>query len=249
MKTALYFLSSKISLVFLRREVALLIEVGDNLSNSLLDGHLVVLDVDLRVQGRLVGSADTGEFLDDALARLLVQALGVARLSDLDGDVDEDFDKGQAGGLAGGGRLVQPARRVPISPVRRDEGGDGDAGAVGEQLGHLGDAPDVLVAVLLAEAQVLVQPEPDVVAVQPVRGHAALAQQLVLQLDRDGRLARRREAGQPDGEALLPAEAGALRAGDSGGMVGDVSRTKDEKKESISWFVGTELICVREELK
>ena len=50
---------------------------------------------------------------------------------------------------------------VPPSPlthpsVGRDEAGDADESCVGEQAGHLGYTPDVLLAVLRAEAQVLV---------------------------------------------------------------------------------------------
>jgi hypothetical protein len=47
---------------------------------------------------------------------------------------------------------VQLARSLAVSLVRRDKRRDGDAGAVGEELGYLRNAPDVLVAVFLAEA-------------------------------------------------------------------------------------------------
>ena len=78
---------------------------------------------------------------------------------------------------------------VTVRLVGRDKRGDGDGRAVREQLGHFGYPPDVLVAVFLAESQVLVQPEPDVVAVETVGGDIALAQELVLQFDGDRRLA------------------------------------------------------------
>jgi hypothetical protein len=60
---------------------------------------------------------------------------------------------------------VQLARGVPVLAVGRDEGGNGDGVGVGEELGNFRDAADVLVAVGLAEAEVFVQAEADVVAV------------------------------------------------------------------------------------
>ena len=74
---------------------------------------------------------------------------------------------------------------------------------------YLGDAPDVLVPVLLAEAEVLVQSKAHVVAIETVRSEAQV-QQVLLERSRDGRLSRRRETGEPDGEARLLAECVAL---------------------------------------
>lgn len=84
---------------------------------------------------------------------------------------------------------MQLAGSVTVLAVRRNERGDSDGAAVSEELGHLRNAADVLVAVGFAEAEVLVQAEPDVVAVETVGVHAALAEELVLQLDGDGGLA------------------------------------------------------------
>jgi hypothetical protein len=50
----------------------------------------------------------------------------------------------------------------------------------------------------------------------------------VLELDSDGRLAARRQTGQPDSQAALVTERTALGAGDSRGVEGDV--TAGEKK-------------------
>lgn len=76
---------------------------------------------------------------------------------------------------------------------------------------HLCYPADVLVPVLLCEAQVLVQAEAHVVAVETVRSIAKM-QKVLLERSRDGGLARSRQAGEPDGEALLLAEAIALSA-------------------------------------
>jgi hypothetical protein len=90
-----------------------------------------------------------------------------------------------------------------------------------EGVPYLGDAADVLVAVLLGEAEVLVEAEAHVVAVEPVRGQPDV-QQVLLQGRSDGGLARGREPREPDGEATLAAELVALVARE-GGMPGDVA--------------------------
>lgn len=70
---------------------------------------------------------------------------------------------------------------------------------------------DVLVAALLVESEVLVEPEAHVVAIETVR-RVAEVEQVLLKCRRDGRLAGRGEAGEPDGEAALLAERVALAA-------------------------------------
>ena len=96
-------------------------------------------DDDLGVLGGLVGGADAGELLDLAGAGLLVEALGVALLGDLDGHVDVDLDEGDGvvAGLLRPGRLVQVARQLPVRLEGRDERGQRDGGRVGEELGNL----------------------------------------------------------------------------------------------------------------
>lgn len=74
---------------------------------------------------------------------------------------------------------------------------------------YLSNAPDVLVPVLLAEAEILVQPKAHVVAIETVCSEAQV-QQVLLERSRDGRLSRCRETGEPDGEAGLLAECVAL---------------------------------------
>jgi len=81
-------------------------------------------------------------------------------------------------------------------------------------LTHLCYPPDVLVPVLFAEAEVLVQTEPHVVAVQTVRGQTAL-QKVLLEGDGDCGFPRGGEAGEPDCGALLLAEGVALGAGEA----------------------------------
>jgi hypothetical protein len=121
--------------VHLLQETLLLEVVGDDL-DGLLNTGLLAVNVNLRVLGSLVGSADAGELLDLAGASLLVQTLGVALLSLLDGDVNEDLDEGKSG-LAVLGVVVEVTSDLTVGLVGGDEGGEGDGGAVGEELGDL----------------------------------------------------------------------------------------------------------------
>lgn len=207
---------------YLNADQALLLEVLDNLGDALLHRVLVRVDRYLGLVRGLVRRRDTSKVLDLASPGLLVQTLGVTLLGDLNGDIDVDLDKGQGRIAAGAALLVQVARDLAVGLVRADEAGDGDGAAVGEQLGDLGDAANVLVAVLLGEAEVLVQAEAHVVAVEAVGGHAQV-QEVLLQGGGDGGFARGGEACEPDGEALLFAEGLALGAGE-GGVPGDVAR-------------------------
>src|SRR6478609_3587006 len=67
---------------------------GDN-HHRLLHTRLLAVDMNLRILGRLVRRTDPRELLDLAGLGLFVEALGIALLRLLDGDVDEDFDEGQ----------------------------------------------------------------------------------------------------------------------------------------------------------
>lgn len=182
----------------LRREVPLLIQVLNDLLRSLLDPHLVALDVDFRLQRLLVRRTDTGELLDLTGPRALVQTLRIPLLGHLDGHIDVHLHERETEPLARTalrGRLVKRTSHIPILSVRGDERGDRDGVGVREELGDLRDAADVLVAVRLAEPEVLVQAEADVVAVEAVGGDAAVAEELVLEFDGDGGFARGGEAG------------------------------------------------------
>jgi hypothetical protein len=119
--------------------------------------------------------------------------------------------------------LHEGAHLIAVGAVRGDEGGDRHRAGVGEQLGDLADAADVLGAVLRGEAQVLVEPVADVVAVEDVGAHAALAEPL-LEIDRDGRLARAGKARQPDRAALVAVQLLAVLARHRALVPDDVGR-------------------------
>lgn len=169
-------------------DVALFAEPVCDLRNAFLDGILVSLDCNLGAQRLLVRCRDASEFLDLSSAGLLVKSLGIALLSHLEGHVDKDLDKrdGLIAVLVGLG--VQLARKIAVGAVGRDEGGDGNGGRVGKELGDLANAADVLVAVGLGEAQILVEAEAHVVAVEAVGGEAQV-QEVLLEGGGDGGLA------------------------------------------------------------
>lgn len=185
------------------------------------------VDNNLGLLGGLVRGGDTGEILNLAGAGLLVQTLGVTLLGNLDGDIDINLDKGQGlvTGLTAVG--VEVTGDLTVRPVGGDEAGDGDGAAVGKELGDLGDTADVLVAVLLAEAEVLVQAEAHIVAIQTV-GRQAQVQQVLLEGGGDGGLSGGGQTGEPDGEALLFTEALAFGTGE-GWVPGDVAVEKRVK--------------------
>ena len=179
------------------------------------------LDGNLGVRRLLIRGRNTRKLLDLTSSSLLVEALGIALLSHLEGNVDKHLNEGDGLVAAALGLGVQCASRVAVGAVGRDEGGDGDGGGVGEELGDLGDAADVFVAVLFGEAQVLVEAEADVVAVEAVGGQTQM-QEVLLKRSGYGGFARGGEAGEPEGEAALGAEGAALGAGE-GGVPGNVA--------------------------
>jgi hypothetical protein len=114
-----------------------------DLRHTFLHGVLVRANRDLRVQRRLVRRRDARELLDLAGPRLLVQALGVALLGHLEGQVDVDLDEAErlVRAAVGAGRLgVKLTGRLAVGAVGRDEGGERYGGGVGEELGYLGGA-------------------------------------------------------------------------------------------------------------
>ena len=172
---------------------------------------LVSSDVHLRVHRLLVGSVKACEAFDLALAGLLVEALRISSLDGCEGCIHEDLHEGQRG------VLVDLARVVAVCGVGRDEPGDDDGPGLCEELGHLRDASDVLFAVAGAEAQIPVQPEPQVVTIQAVH-EVALGLRLderALQGDADGALAAAGEARHPERDALVAVRLPLLLAGEA----------------------------------
>jgi hypothetical protein len=116
----------------------LLFQIRHNLPNRIFYTRLLAINQNFRLLRLLIRRADASELLDLARARLLIQSLGIPLLRRLDGDVDENLDEGQGFVfLVGRGRGVQAACYLAVGFVWRDEGGDGNGGAIGEEFGDL----------------------------------------------------------------------------------------------------------------
>ena len=61
---------------------------------------------------------------------------------------------------------------------------------------HLSNPANILHSILLTEAQILVQPKSNIVAIQSISGQPQV-EQMLLKRNRDGRLARGRETCEP----------------------------------------------------
>src|SRR3954464_2717903 len=95
---------------------------------------------DLGILRRLVGIGDTGELLDLALERLLVETLDVALGASFDRSLDVDLDEALADLLA---------RLVADLPVGGNRGGDHRDSVARQQVGDEGDPADVAAPILL----------------------------------------------------------------------------------------------------
>jgi len=125
--TLIYVYPSQLAHLLLKRQQPPLLQILRDLRNRILNALLITTDVNLRILGGLIRTADTREFGDLARARKLVQTLGIAGLCDLERQVDEDLDEleGRVVALDFG---VQGARGCAVGGERRDEGCDCDCG-------------------------------------------------------------------------------------------------------------------------
>ena len=167
-----------------------LLELRDDERGRLLGRAALGLEPELGARRLLVGIVDPGEVEDLAGVRLRVQTLRVAALALGERRRDVDLDERRV-------LLGHPARLLPRFLVGRDRGDDDHGAGTCEPGGDPADPGDVLVAVLLREAEALRQPLAHDVAVEPVDERAALLE-LAGDEPGDRRLTRGREAGEPD---------------------------------------------------
>ena len=125
---------------------------------GLFGRHLGRVDADFGLGRRLIGAVDAGEVLELAGARLLVEALDVALSATASGVSMKISMNSPSGSIAR--TISRSARNGEMKAVMHDQAG------IGHQLRDFADAADVLDPVGLGEAQVLVEPVADVVAVE-----------------------------------------------------------------------------------
>lgn len=97
-----------------------------------------------------------------------------------------------------------PALLYSRKTPRRGEGGEKK-----EHQTHLRNPSNILPAIFLTESQILIQPESNIVPIQPVRRQPQM-QKVLLERGGNGRLPTRREAREPQCAALLAAETPAV---------------------------------------
>lgn len=172
------------------------LEQKDDVVDSSADADLADVDGQLGIARNLVWVVDSGEALDLTLASLLVDASAVSLLAvfERSGDVDE---------VEGSALLDHGAGSLARLVVRSDGGGD-DGGTGASELGcDETDTSDVLVTVLLGEAELLAQLVTDGITEKQRDGTATLLVEGDVQGTGNGVLAGVGVAGKEDGETLL----------------------------------------------
>ncbi len=177
----------------------------DNCSRGLFGCLALARDNQIRGLGRLIRLIDASEILDLACNGFFVEALWIARYAFGDRRIDEYFDEFAV--------IEQVAHKLPLSPERRDERAQNNQPRLDHELGHFADAPDVLDPVNLGESEVLVQPMPDIVAIEQDSVDAMRVKPCFDQIG-DGRFTRAGEAGEPKRSRSVVIQPGAVDLGD-----------------------------------
>ena len=171
-------------------------------------GGLVGLDMDLRRFRGFVRRRDAGELGDLATARLGVESLDVAGFADGERGVDEDLDE----------RMVREggAGLGAVGGQRSDQGDERDVTRTGEEAGNGGGTTDAFGAVGGGEAEVAVERDAEVVAIDADDVTAGV-EESALNGFGDGRLARAGEAREPDNRRRVAGAGATFGGGDLAG--------------------------------
>ncbi len=159
-----------------------------------------VIVVSMRISGgfgSFVRRVDASEILELAATRLSIEPLGVAGFGDRERRVHEDLDE-----LA---VLEERASHPALALERGYERGEHDESGIGHEPCDFGDPTDVLDPIGVGEAEILVEPVADVVAVQQI-GVTPVGEQLALDDVGDGGFARSGQSGEPEHRGLLALE-------------------------------------------
>jgi len=169
--------------------------IRDNL-NGLFHLAFSGLDVQLGIERRLVRRRNSCKLFDFTGSCLFIKPFRVALFHNVEGRIDEDFNKVETG------VLVDLANKRAIIAIGRDERGQRYTRSVRKQARDLADSADVFVAGLLIKSEIFIQAETDVVPVQSVREFAQM-EQMLLESACDRGLAAGAEPSQPDCDPLL----------------------------------------------
>lgn len=164
--------------------------------DTLLDRDLVGADMDLGVDGGLIGGRDASKLLDLTSLGLFVQTLGITLFNYRQGCVRIHLHKWNSC------LVVQLPGCITVGNVWADKGRNCNLRRVGKELRHLGNAANVLCPGLGAKSEILVQTEADVVAVETIGGNLE-RYQVLLQSRGKSRLSGCRQTSEPDCQALI----------------------------------------------
>jgi len=159
---------------------AVFFEIGDDSGYPFIDSEFVGFDDELRVLRFLIGSRDAGELRDLPCPRLLVVPFGIPVFADIQRAFTEYLYERPV--------LCEVPGILPVCPVRGYECRHIDDACLPEEVGHLADPPDVLLAILRGEAEIFVQAVPNVVSVQNI-GDVAPFEKSLFHLCCQGRFA------------------------------------------------------------
>ena len=113
---------------------------------------------------------------------------------------------------------------------RRNEGAKHDQSGLGHELGDFADAADVFDPVDFGKAQILVEPMPDIVAIEQDGMDAMRVKPRFDQIG-DRRFARAGEAGEPQHGGLVMLDPGAVMLGDVQPLAVDIGRPAQPKRD------------------
>ena len=177
-------------------QVALLLEVKNNLVDGLADRDLAGIDDNVSVVGGLIRVIDTGQTLQLTSSGLPVQSLGVTSLANVDGGGDVDQDEPTARSLD------DPLGVLAGLLIGGDGTNDGNTTRLSDVGSNVSDTLDRGVSVLLGVTEVGGKVPPELITIKGGDGTATVLQESDGQSGSDGGLSGARETGEEDGETL-----------------------------------------------
>src|SRR5208283_1141837 len=133
-------------------------EQRDDLRRRLLGGLSVAGDDDLGRLRRLVTLSDTGEIFDLSGHGFFVKTFGIAPDAFRKGRIDENLDKFIL--------ADEVADHGPLGPERRNKRAKNHETSLRHELGDLANAADVFDPIKLRKSQILIEPVPNIIAVE-----------------------------------------------------------------------------------
>jgi hypothetical protein len=144
------------------------------------------------MQRRLVGIIDAGHAVEFSRSRSPIETLSVTFFANFERGVHVDFYE----------PFDAAARFLSGLAIGRNGRDQYDNSVSRQKVGDKGDATNVLVSIMLCEAEVVTKIPADLVPVEQLDSKTLAAQALIHGL-RDGRFSGRAETGQPNRNALM----------------------------------------------